>query len=281
MRYDFPIDIKYGITDFIEAGMNISYSRAGMPSKTTSYIGSNYIVQYYSLEELRGLNDLLIYASLRLPIEYKFFDINFGGGIFLPSAKYKPDQPKHSITSIEHILPDGSIFEHSVNYRYHIPNGSGVPMYRLSSSGKLKVDKISFQLDAVFQFPAKTGNNIRWSHTLLTFDSGDEFSYTSEEYEYLPDRAHRVDLAIHYQVNGWLDLFLNGANFSSSGGWLENWGQKYANSQQTLWTIEPGFSIQVSPKLILFQKTCFPLSGKNIDGQFGIMITARFNLFLI
>ena len=279
VRYAFPAEIKYGLTDFIETGLGISYVRGGMPSKTTGYVGSGYYTDIYYVDEMRGMTDLLLYASLRLPVAYKFFDMSLGGGIYLPTARHQPGQPQHSLASVERVIVDDlgeyTVTEKQIYYRYDIPNGSGVPVYRLAGSAKMTVRKISLQADGFFLFPAKTGTNIRWSHSL----HNGVFSYTSEEYEYLTDRSVYVNAALHYQINGWLDVHLTGACFASSGGWTERYGRKYAHPEQKLWTMEPGFAIQVSPALTFYQTVTIPVSGKNIDGWFGVSITASFNLF--
>ena len=277
VRYHFPAEIKYGLTDFIEAGVNISYQRTGTSGFQTAYVaaGLGYHMLSYTLEEFRGMNDLLLFASLRLPVEYKFFDINLCWGIYLPTANHQPEQPRHSVTEVYHVEYD--VTEHNIVYHYLSPIGSGVPVYRLSGSGKLTLQKFSFQVDAAFLFPAKTGTNIRWSHTLI--HALNEFSYTAEEYGYLTDRSFHLDAALHYQMNGWLDVHFNGDYYSSWGGWTEHYGRKYANLKQQLWVAMPGFSIQVSPALRIFQTATIPLTGKNIDGRFGVSITASLNLF--
>ena len=279
VRYHFPVEIKYGITDFIEAGIGISHLRAGMRNKSTGYAGPNIMVNNHTLYELRGMTDLGLYTSLRLPVEYKFFDMNISGGIFLPTAKHRPAQPKHSTTTYYYMVEEDVTAEYNINYHYVLRNGSGVPEYRLASSGKLTLQKLSLQIDGAFLFPAKSGKNIRWSHTILKFVDSEEFSYTKEEYGYLNDRRLHFDATMHFQVNGWLDAHITGGYFSSRGGWTEHYGQKYAHPQQTLLTLSPGFSIQVSPTVRFYQSVDIPLSGKNTDGHFAVSIAASFNLF--
>lgn len=278
VNYLFPFEIRYGITDFVEIEASTSYSRTGIPDKTISYILPGYMLDIYSLNELRGMADLLVSVSLRLPFEYKHADFSLGGGVFLPTAKHRPEQPHHTLINQELEMTDGTYktIQYTVKYWHIQPNGLGVPVYRLTASGKIGYQKLSLHVNSAFRFPAKIGKNIRWSQSM---DDTGNFSYESEKYDYLPDRTVDITAIAHYQINGWFDIHLSGSTFWSSKGWTEYSNKKFANREQQLYIIEPGFAIQVSPSLTLYQSITFPLSGKNIDGRFGVSIKASFNVF--
>ena len=88
-----------------------------------------------------------------------------------------------------------------------------------------------------------------------------------------------INSSIHYQAAGWFDINLKGSYFKSDGGWTEYWGIKYANPEITLFTLEPGFEIQISPSLTIYQVAGISLTGKSTDAPFYMFTTLSFNLF--
>jgi hypothetical protein len=66
----------------------------------------------------------------------------------------------------------------------------------------------------------------------------------------------------------------------TSGGWTEYWGNKYKNPETCLITLEPGFELQISPNLTIYQVAGFPVGGKNSDAPFYLFTTVRFSTFL-
>jgi hypothetical protein len=137
--------------------------------------------------------------------------------------------------------------------------------------------RFSFQGNGRLLFPAKEGVNLRWRE-VVDIENNTSF-YVSKEYGWLPNRTLNVDAALHYQVNGWLDVHLGGAYFHAAGGWTEYYEQKYAALKEQLIAVTPGFSIQVSPNLTFYETTTFPVAGRNTDGLFQVSVTASFNLF--
>jgi hypothetical protein len=72
---------------------------------------------------------------------------------------------------------------------------------------------------------------------------------------------------------------MNTSFYRTRGGWTEYWGNKYSNPGRRLINLEPGFELQVSPSITIYQVAGFPLSGKNNDAPFYLFTTISFNMF--
>jgi hypothetical protein len=215
------------------------------------------------------MGDLFLSASARLPFDYKFFDFKLTGGIYLPTAEYKPPEPTNTITDFT------DAYNYTINYHYNNSNGFGVPVYQVSADAKFTLSKFSGTAGFTFQDPTKEGTNISWSQSLNDMI----FSYTSSSYRYLLDRTAMINASVHYQATGWFNIWMNGNYTNNSEGWTEYWGVKYANPEKHLFAIEPGFEIQISPSLTLYQVAGYTFSGRNTDAPFYLITTVSYNLF--
>jgi hypothetical protein len=273
LHYYF-IELKYGLTDFMEIGAEANYMRRGIRSESTTYATSNVfgsidMVSVNDLKEFRGMGDILLFTSFRLPVEYKWFDFAIKGGMFLPSAKYEPLKPTHTVSDIT------TASSYTVNYHFNNKNGFGTPVYFISAVAKFTLSKFAVETDFTLRDPIKEGTNIRWEQTMVN----KTFSYYNKPYQYLLDRTTMVNVSFHYQAAGWFNIYLNSSYFKTSQGWTEYWGNKYKNPDMQLFTLEPGFEIQISPSLTIYQNAGFPLSGKNADAPFYLFTTVSFNIF--
>jgi hypothetical protein len=269
LHYYFA-EVRYGVTDFLEVGAETNYMKRGIRSESTTTITTTDQISTNDLKEFRGMSDLLLFASVRPPIEYKWFDFALRGGYFMPSAKYEPAQPTHTV-----ITDAASANSFTVNYHFNNKNGFGVPVYFISAMGKLTFSKFAFETDFMFREPIKEATNIRWEETLID----KVFSYYNKPYQYLLDRTITFNASVHYQPIGWFNVFVNTSWFKTSGGWTEYWGNKYRNPEMKLFTLEPGFEIQISPTLTIYQVAGIPLSGQNAEAPFYLFTTLSFNLF--
>jgi hypothetical protein len=267
--HTYILELRYGITDFIELGVNSYYLRNGIRSETGSILSGSDMITTNRLDEYKGMGDMNIMAALRLPFEYKLYDFSVRGGITLPTAKYKPSEPSHTIT--DYTSPDNF----TINYNFNNKNGTGVIYYNLAVSGKFSVSKISFEINGLYRFPSKEQTSYRWDWSR----SGSAFTYYPATYRYLPGRNLIVNGSIHYQAAGFFDLFLGGIFNKTSLGWTEYYGNKYANPEASLITLEPGFELQIAPSLTIYQYAGFQLSGKNSDAPFYLLTTLSFNMF--
>jgi hypothetical protein len=269
IMHTYLLEIKYGITDFIEIGADSYFMKNGVRSPSTTYVSTSNTINTNTLNEYNGMGDLNLTASLRLPMEYKSYDVSLRGGITLPVAAYKPSEPTHTIT--DYISPNN----YTVNYHYNNNNGIGVPVFMLSGAAKFTFSKVSFEARGIYKAPLKEGESIRWNWTLY----GSTFTYYSTPFSYLPDRSLLIYGSIHYQAAGWFDLFLTNYYNKTSSGWTEYYDIKYANPEVSLITLEPGFELQISPSLTIYQYAGFQIAGKNTDAPFYLLTTISFNMF--
>lgn len=269
IMHTYNIELKYGITDFIEVAADSYFMKNGIRSPSGIYLSGSDVINTNSLNEFKGMGDISLSAALRLPIEYEIFDISIRGGVTLPVAAYEPSQPTHSIT--DYIAPNN----YTVNYHFNNNNGNGVPLYFLSGAAKVTFSRISLETRGGYRFPSREGENIRWNWTLY----GSTFTYYSNPYSYLPDRSFFINGSVHYQAAGWFDIFLGSYYTKNNSGWTEYYDLKYANPEASLATIEPGFELQISPALTIYQYAGIQVSGKNTDAPFYLMTTISFNLF--
>lgn len=269
------VDLRYGLTNFIEIGAETSFIRRGVRSEsetfTASALSTSDRISVNKLTEVKGLGDILFTTNIRPPMQYKWFDISLTGGLFLPSSKYEPQKPTNTV-----ITTNAVTNSYTVNYHYNYKNGYGVPVYLISVSLKTSIRKFSAEADWTFKTPVKEGKNIRWEETLVD----KVFSYFDKSYMYLLSNSFALNTSLHFQATGWFDINLNGCFQKTKGGWTEYWGNKYINPETKLVILEPGFELQISPRLKIYQVAGFPLKGRNSDAPFYLFTTIRFSNFL-
>ena len=265
------LEMKYGVTNFLELSAQTNYMKRGIRSMTESYFASaTEAIQVNTVTETKGFGDILLLASLRLPITYKWFDVGIRGGAYVPTAKYKPSEPTNKVSDIT------AASSFTVNYHFNNKNGYGVPVWLASCTAKFGVAKFSLQTDFTYKKPFKEGQNIRWDQELTVSKT---FAYSTQKYQYLLNSSYAINASLHYQAAGWFNIELNSAYFHSGGGWTEYWGDKYKNREENLFTLEPAMEIQISPAITIYEVTGFPVAGKNIDGPFYLFMTVSFNTF--
>lgn len=269
IMHSYIMEIKYGITDFIEIGADSYYMRNGIRSESNVTLSGSDAIYSNTLNEYRGFGDLTLAAALRLPFEYKTFDVSMRGGITIPLAEWKPSIPTHTIT--DYSSPNS----YTVNYKFNHNNGNGVPLYFVSAAAKFTLSKVSLEARGSYRVALREGESFRWGWTA----TGSTFSYFNNTYSYLPDKSIFINGSIHYQAAGWLDIFLSNYFLKSSSGWTEFYENKYANPEKSLMTIEPGFELQISPSMTIYQYAGFAVSGKSTDAPFYLLTTLSFNMF--
>lgn len=269
MLHHYFLELKYGVLNFLELGAEITYSKQGIRSETMSFFSPYYLFTETYLNELKGMGDLFLFTSVRLPFEYKNIDFRISGGMFLPTANHEPRKPTHAVTDYLNAL------SYTINYHYNQRNGHGVALWQVSAEAKFAFSKFGAETGFSFRDPLKEGENIRWNETL----SGRTFSYTSTPYSYLPDRMIGINASLHYQPNGWFYLFLVSDYVKFFSGWTEFWGLKYRNPEISLMMLEPGYEIVVSPSFRISQTAGFSLFGENTDAPFSLITTLSYNIF--
>ncbi|MGD0342521.1 MAG: hypothetical protein ABSA76_12525, partial [Bacteroidales bacterium] len=156
----YLMELKYGITDFLELTAETYYSKHGIRSVTTENYSLTDNITVNTLSTVQGMGDILLYSSLRFPMNYKWFDFAIRGGMYLPTAGYETPQPTNTITD----ATAANIY--TVNYHFNSKNGNGVPVLLLSSALKFTLSKFSLEADFAYKDPTKEGQNIRWNQFL-------------------------------------------------------------------------------------------------------------------
>ncbi len=268
------IELKYGLTNFMELGAETNFLRRGIRDATITTVSvslaSTESVTVNKLTETKGMGDIFLYSALKLPIDFHWFDLGIKGGIFLPSARYEAQKPTNNVVTSLAVANT-----YTVNLHYNYTNGYGVPVYMIAASSKLSFRKFTVDAEWTMRTPMKEGTNIRWEESLTE----KAFSYNDKSYSYLLSNNFTFDASVHYQATGWFNFWLNSSFFSSKGGWTEYWGNKYENPEKRLINLEPGFELQVSPAITLYQVAGFPIHGKNNDAPFYLFTTLSFNMF--
>jgi len=263
------------MTDFLEIGAETNFLRRGIRDATITVVNTTVSsverVTVNKLTESKGMGDIFLFSGIRVPVEYRWVDFGIKGGIFLPSAKHEPPKPANTVTEVA-LASERST---TINLHYNNKNGYGVPVWLVGTVCKFTFRNFSTKAGWTMRDPVKEGQNIRWEQALAEKD----FSYFDKTYSYLLSRAHTFDASLHYQATGWFNLSLNGSYFRTKGGWTEYWGNKYKNPGKRILNLEPGFELQVSPGLTVYQVAGFPVSGKNCDAPFYMFSTISFNIF--
>lgn len=266
--HDYFFSLRYGVLDFLEIGLEDNYKSRAIRTEAITYASFMGSITYNTLKEYTGMGDLFLYGSLRLPFEYKTFDLSLMGGLSLPTAAYKSSHPEHTIT--DYINQD----TYTVNYHYINKNGNGVPFWQVKGSGKFLYSKFAAEASFSYTVPFREGNGTRWDHTL----TGKVFTYTGTSFLYLPDETAEASFGIFYQANGWFNVHAVADYKKFLNGWTEYYGIKYRNPDVRLLTMVPGYEIQVSPAVRISQLAGFSLSGRNSDAPFFMVTTLTYNL---
>jgi hypothetical protein len=269
------VDVKYGLTNFMEIGSENYMLRRGVREPSTTIVSTTSTsierVTINKLAENKGFGDIFVYTALRLPLKYRWFDLSVIGGLFIPSAEHETRKPEND-ARLSSLSPSNN---YTINLHYNYANGFGVPVYSVSASSKLTLGKISAMAAWKMNTPMKEGTNTRWEETM----DNRAFSYSGKTYSYLLSDNFSFDVSLHYQPTGWFNCWLNGSFFRTRGGWTEYWGNKYINKEKRVINLEPGFELQVSPSFIIYQVAGFPLNGKNSDAPFFLFTTLSYNMF--
>jgi hypothetical protein len=127
----YYINLLYGLTNFIEAGAETNFIRRGVRAESTTYattaLSTSDRISVNKLTEEKGMGDVLLKTTIRLPMKYRKFDISATGGLFIPVSRYKPEKPTNSVTNLT------TSNTYTVNYHYNNTIGYGVPVYLVST----------------------------------------------------------------------------------------------------------------------------------------------------
>ncbi|MCD4769293.1 MAG: hypothetical protein K8R35_03920 [Bacteroidales bacterium] len=267
IRHTYVFNMRYGILEFFEVGAEMNFFKQGVRGKTRNYLSGLDFITINELNEFNGFEDIRLHASASLPFEVDIFDFSIEGGISLPTAKHEPDEPTHTFQFL-------GFQSYIFNYHYNNNNGIGVPAWNTSATIHLTFNKITLVSTGSFYSPFREGSSVIWDESFVN----DIFTYDKTTYSYLPSESLNIFASVHYQAIGWLDLSLGFDHFQTSGGWFEQFENKYANPDKKLSYLQIGLEIQVSPLIRLNEVAGFALSGQNTDGPFYILTSLSFNM---
>ena len=262
--------VRYGLLENIELAAETNYFRQGMRSTTLNYNDPYEFVTISSLKEYRGLEDLLLSGTLRIPSTPGFFDFGLNAFLSLPLAKHNPDKPEHTV---EYTFLD--YWFTTINKKETFRNGKGVIFYGLGAELKLHSEKLAVYGSATCLAPVAEGTGLYWDSYLMD----GIFHYNSVEYNYFPSSILKYHTEVHYQFNGWFNLFAGYSGMDENYGWFERANLKFEYPRIKLSRLITGYEIQVSPAIRLVQILEFPLSGMNSYSSFTIHTGLNINMF--
>lgn len=256
-RHFFPIDIKFGILEYIQLNVHTNCGSMAIRSQINWLVSLDTNFLYKELTIYKGLDDLYLGLDLTVPFPSDFH-VNwvFTGGIHLPIFGHEPDKPSHSIQILEPLLTQtpGTALQYNKKF------GSGVPVLNLGSGIKFHLQKFSFTGSFYYQYGLKNGESIAWK---ARYKYG-AFEYISVPYDYKIRNEMSYWGEFAWQAINWFAVTAFYSGFKHWGGWSGITGQRIAFFDESLHSVGLGYEIQVSPALRFTQKTVLPVTGKNI-----------------
>ena len=274
-RHHYTLDIKYGITQFVQLRAAIGATghvvrerdEYSVPAEEDPAV-SHRVETMYS-----GVGDIFVGVDLRAPLSTRKLDIAVALGASLPTAHAQPPAPEHSF---EVSQQDGAPL-HRYVYRYHNPPGLGITVASVGARAKYRTARWAFSSGVDYRHGLKEGAGIEWKHQ-LTADG--TFEYRKVPYTYrLPD-SFDYFVEVEYQPSPSVDLILNASGFTAYHGWISSQDDlKVLVPYQTIALISPGVEILITPRLWLRERVDIALAGKNHDAILAAQTTVMYNIF--
>jgi hypothetical protein len=274
-RHRFTLDMKYGLTDFIQVTGAIARSSHVLREQTRYIFPRNpepvvmqQIVTHYS-----GLEDLFVAVDLRAPFKTRQIDLALTLGAYLPLSSSKPDKPDHSF---EYVQKDDSQIN-KFTYRYHYPLGKGITVAQLGGMFKYRKAQWAVSARVDYQHALKDAKGFEWRHQ-LTEDH--RFEYRKDPYSYRFPDSFSFYTEGEYQPLPWFDIFLNISGYSSSDGWISPEQDLHvALPDQLMMAVSTGFEILVTSRLWLREGVNYTIAGRNYEAPFGFTTSLLYNFF--
>ena len=275
IRHRFNVDIKYGLTEYVQLNAAIAQS-SNVVREQTRYIfplQPEPVVAQNVLKEYSGLDDLYVGVDLRAPLNTRKLDIAITLSATLPVARNEPPRPEHTFQ----ISPGDETNTHTFIYRYNYPLGRGVVIPQVGGMIKYRATRWAISARVDYQHGLTEGESFEWRHQLK--DDG-TFEYRKDPFTYrLPD-TYSYFAEAEYQPLPWLDLFLNVSGLNAFYGWTSSQqDMKLAIPYQTSLIAAPGFEIIVTPKFWLRERINISMAGKNSEAPFTFQTTLMYNFF--
>lgn len=269
----FNIDIRYGITEFLQVRMNLRRSSEVIiePALFDAF-GADFFILNSSVEEI-GFGDPEIWLDYRIPFLGPRTDLVINVGGSLPLTSTGENQPGIQDTPSIIDFFEGIDFR-NVNRIKSINTGNGVPRLGYGFQFKHRFKRTAFNLQSSYLLPLKTSTEDRW----VPSDTG--FDETIEIYErQIPDNLF-ISGSFEIQMRPWLNVAVGTSYFRSRYGWNETEGQKLAIPEAILSQASFTYEIIATKNLWLGQTLNFNLSAENIYSPLLLTTAVKYNFFL-
>jgi hypothetical protein len=254
--------LKYGILDFIEFNANMWYYNSIVSDPSVILLDNNTFNYLDKIEHAKGMGDLYMGLTFRLPVEISWFDWSVQAGASLPTAQSEPDQPEHTYE-----IYDPSTDAFQVRYKDYPKHGKGITHTQIGTSLNLSSGKLGFWMNYTYSPVSKEVETMQWKYRLVN----DNFQYRQESYLLKNPSETNLRLIIGYQAFPWFIAYTSFFYESLSGGWTESSGQRIAYPASKLSVFSLNYEIQVSNHLRFQQYINFPLAGKNNWSSFSFL----------
>ncbi|MBN2215248.1 MAG: hypothetical protein JW723_13505 [Bacteroidales bacterium] len=266
----FEARFSYGLFEMIEINAEAVY-QSSIERKAEYMVLSEEGIRYYSeFTEAKGFKDIYLGAKVRPLPDYDFFDLCLENGITFPTASFNPDLPEH-----EFELNETEENISYIKYHYNENHGTGVAVYYIGVTLKIRLQRMAFLGSFKHQRPLKEGIKTEWRSSLT--DS--RFDYAGLNYKFKPNNTSYAAITCHYQLFPWFDLYGDIQYQKSSGGWSYQLLQQRKDPVEKVISGCLGYEIQASPLIRIFQHINFSMTGQNTNGYYLVITGASFNLF--
>ena len=254
-KHLFPLDIKYGILEFLQVRTSLNYARMNLRNQNLNFETYTAIIYRSEIQTWKGFDDLFLGTDLTIPFLPDVMCWVVSAGIYLPIFNHEPDQPTHTINFLSP-YPDSM----DIRYQYHNKFGNGVPVIMLGTSLKLRFSKFDVESSFHIEKGLTVVESIYWQSRL----TGGKIEYREIPYQYDLGQTLNYHSSIAYQAINWLAVILSYNGMTSYGGWTTETGKKVGTGKKSLNSLCVGYDIQVSPHFRLNQFIDIPILGKNI-----------------
>ena len=269
VAHGFELDLKYGITEFLQASFNISHLNQAVRDESVTLIEEDiYEITYTTVH--RGISDPHVELTYRLPLPRKV-DLLFSGLVNLPVASKGYLEPEHSVQSEASEFGD----VYTVQYVEVVGQGRGIFIPGVRAQFKYRLKDVAFTLRGLYMYPAGISTDHIWDYRI----ENNEFIYSSASFSRQEPDIKSVDGLVEYQVFPWFNVSSGFVYRSRQSGWTEETGRKILipNSMLTTWNLS--YELIVTAKLWLSQGIVVPLNGAHTLAPFVVSTGVKYNFF--
>jgi len=253
-KHLFPVEIKYGILEWLQVGASMNYARMGLRTQNFNFITNAGKISHSEIKTWTGFDDLFLGVDLTAPVLPDVMNWVVSGGIVLPVFDHESDQPAHKIDFFN-FYSDSTV----IQYRYHYKFGNGIPIANIGTSLKFRFSKLAIATSFYVEKSLSEGESIYWQSRIAE----GEVQYQKIEYQYDLGQTLDYHASLAYQAINWLAVIFYYNGMNSAGGWTTETGKKVGTGRISINSLGVGYEIQVSIHLRLNQVIDIPVSGEN------------------